>query len=282
MDNSFSSYMREGLHETKRMYQKSEHVNTFETEATIVEVETIGGKPTVVLDKTIFHPKGGGQPSDRGSIVVPCAMVDGRPFDMIINDARSVVEHIDNGRIYHFVDYPEHMGTVIKTEAKDVELVGQSAIVKIDPKRRIINRRYHSAGHIIAQAVRELTNEKLREVIGNHTPGESFVEFAGRLPAGTDVQQFAKRIQEKVARMVSQAIQPSTSSTIVNFTSEGTKMRKVAIGGNAVFCGGTHVEDTSEIGNVAIGHIRNKKRDLSGYEWSVPDVPTTRISYTIS
>lgn len=40
------------------------------------------GRPTLVLDSTIFHPQGGGQPSDKGS-------VSSAHFNFIVEDVRS-------------------------------------------------------------------------------------------------------------------------------------------------------------------------------------------------
>lgn len=49
----------------------------YEGTATVTQVTEVDGKTTeVILDQTIFHPQGGGQPSDIGTIT----SVDGHVF----------------------------------------------------------------------------------------------------------------------------------------------------------------------------------------------------------
>lgn len=96
----------------------------------------------VSLDRTIFHPQGGGQPSDRGTVgTVELKKALHTPYG-----------------IAHFLAAPVQ-GTV--------EL-------SVDSELRKLHSRLHSAGHIIG-----LVGDRLgwHATGGNHFPGESRVVF---------------------------------------------------------------------------------------------------------
>ncbi|MEG5264026.1 alanyl-tRNA editing protein [Pseudomonas sp. JDS28PS106] len=97
----------------------------------------------VVLAATLFHPQGGGQPSDTGLI-----------------GSASMLQAVqgDDG-VIHVTDTPLELGPVI---------------LKVDSETRALHSRYHSAGHLIASV-----GEKYgwRALKGNHRPGEGRVVF---------------------------------------------------------------------------------------------------------
>src|SRR5947209_127044 len=131
---------------TERIYYTNADV---EHRASVVSVQPHEDGLAVVLDRTPFHPQGGGQPADRGTI------------------AGFSVRHVfqDDDEIYH----------VVRTLA-DVR-VGQHVTALVDLKTRRLNARYHTAGHLIA-AVAE-TLGPLIAVRGHHWPDEAKVEFLG-------------------------------------------------------------------------------------------------------
>ena len=94
------------------------HSDVLKATATVVSCEPLeDGLWAVQLDKTIFHPQGGGQPSDIG----------------FINDiAVKKVIHTPDG-IIHWLTAP----------------VEGSVQLTVDETRRSLNTRLHSAGHII-------------------------------------------------------------------------------------------------------------------------------------
>ena len=96
----------------------------------------------VQLDKTIFHPQGGGQPSDIG--------------------------HINGVEVKKVVHTPEG---IIHWLLAPVEGVVQLAV---NPAVRSLNTRLHSAGHIIGLVGDRLGWHATR---GNHFSGESRVIF---------------------------------------------------------------------------------------------------------
>ena len=100
----------------------------------------------VVLDSTCFHPQGGGQPADTGSI-------DQFAVAMVKKDASGVVRH--------------------EGPSEPSFGVGAKVTCAVDEAVRVKNSRVHSAGHLIDVA---MTNagmaDKLRPTKGYHfTPG---------------------------------------------------------------------------------------------------------------
>lgn len=54
---------------TEKLFYKDPYLR--EATAKVEKVEPAGnGRVKVLLDRTIFYPEGGGQPSDRGGIIV--------------------------------------------------------------------------------------------------------------------------------------------------------------------------------------------------------------------
>ncbi|EMX9851394.1 alanyl-tRNA editing protein [Klebsiella michiganensis] len=102
------------------------------------------GRYAIELDRTLFHPQGGGQPADRGWIA-------GLAVEGVVSRGDSVA---------HIVSQPLPAGEVT---------------IRIDPESRRLHARLHSAGHVLAQAG-ELSG--WQPIKGHHWPGESRIIFA--------------------------------------------------------------------------------------------------------
>jgi len=98
---------------------------------------------SVVLRATLFHPQGGGQPSDTGWI------------------GNSQVLRViqDPDRIIHFVDQPIPPGMTP---------------IRVDGERRQCNTRMHSAGHLIGHFIQA---KGWMPIKAHHWPGEGRVQF---------------------------------------------------------------------------------------------------------
>jgi len=101
------------------------------------------GRFRLILSETLFHPQGGGQPSDRGTLA-GAAMLQ-------------ALQEGDN--VAHYTDRPVEPG--------EVELV-------VDGELRELHSRYHSAGHLIAYAGESFG---WRGYKANHRPGEGRIVF---------------------------------------------------------------------------------------------------------
>jgi alanyl-tRNA synthetase len=188
----------------------------------------------IVVKETPFYTESGGQVSDTGKIIL--AGIEYQVIDMKKSG--------DN--IFHFCD-------------RDIEaLVGTKALLIVDKNRRNSIRRNHSATHLL--------HEALRENLGNH------IQQAGSLVAPDylrfDFNHFEKvtqsqleLIEKKVNEKILENIKVSTEEKSIETARENSKI-KMFFGdkyGDVVrvitidpkfsmeLCGGTHVNNTSEI-----------------------------------
>ena len=115
----------EGLDPTKKMFYDEK---LKKSKAHVIKVL----KPDkLILSQTIFYPEMGGQKSDRGKI----------------NNANVLDVEIKDDVIIHYLDNVDEF-----KEKEEVEL-------EIDPERRELLRRHHTATHIINQACRRVLGD---------------------------------------------------------------------------------------------------------------------------
>lgn len=104
---------------------------------------------SIVLDRTIFHPQGGGQPSDTGTIEI-IYRAEGAEDQLF---KLQVMKLVNNDSVI------EHVGCFVKpfepgSTTDILALEGAEAVLKVDPDIRKLHARIHSAGHFIDLAVR--------------------------------------------------------------------------------------------------------------------------------
>ncbi|MDW8041636.1 MAG: alanyl-tRNA editing protein [Nitrososphaerota archaeon] len=230
-----------GLPATKRLYLDDPYVR--ECEARVLRyVPETRSAGYLVLDRTVMHPKGGGQPSDTGTIVG-----EGAEFDV-----KKVLEADDV--VVHYGKYTS--GTGLRDEVK----------VNLDWGLRYSVMRHHTAGHIIDHAVLvSIGGESLTSASAFHGPPESYIEFEGAL-RGIDL-----RFLEEVANSVVREDRPVKPIYVdplrlrevvrgafnLNRLPKAERYRVVVIEGiNAIPCGGTHVSRTSEVGTIRVTGVQ--------------------------
>ena len=131
-------------------------------EAVVTNIKQDNDKQVVILNKTIFHPQGGGQPSDTGNIistsdpshrfnVTGCKLID--------------------GEVHHYGNF----------EGKEY-IIGEEVEQQIDENKRKLYAMLRSAGHLLDSAVKDLGLE-LVPTKGYHFPESPYVEYAGNIPA---------------------------------------------------------------------------------------------------
>lgn len=205
----------------------------------------------VSTEETIFHPQGGGQPSDIGEM----KHQDG--------DTSFSVKHarkLPDNQIYHLGSFsnPQQL-------FNGGELVAQN----INSATRNYHSRYHTAGHILGLAVKQLEDVvgTVSEVKANHAPGTAFVEFWG-LIAG----EHKAAIQEKASSLIQSNLEVKVDWWDVDTARsrgvalpEGTvetedNIRVVdVVGAGAYACGGTHLPETRDIGGIVVRKISRQK-----------------------
>lgn len=200
----------------------------FESKASILSTGSDQKGNFVVLDKTIFYPQSGGQPSDTGLIQ--------------LDDSNSLT--------VTFVAFnSEIVNHYVKEETLDeCALKGKSVTLKLDQERRLLNAKSHSAGHLMGDIVEKLAPE-LVGVKGFHFPEGPNVEFTGKLTSFT-----SEELMQKVNEIMKADILEGKA-----VKAEGVKNRIVSVGDyKGCPCGGTHLKNVNELKEVTVKKIKFK------------------------
>lgn len=193
------------------------------TTATVREVFTTEeGAHLVRLDRTLFHPSGGGQPADQGTL----------GGQRVLH-----VAHAPDGDVDHHV------------EALDGLTPGAEVTLAVAAAPRLLNTRAHTAGHAIAHAVEALCPD-LKAVGGHHWPDQARVEFSG--PAQDDYGALQRQLQAR--------LQADLDADLpVRVLLGQDSLRRIAIGDYApVPCGGTHAPSLAALDEVQVTRVRRK------------------------
>lgn len=212
------------------------------SKATVVSVTPEGG---LVLDRTVFYPRGGGQPGDSGRVTWASGKLD----------VASTVKG--------------DTGEIILLPAAPVPLPEPGTEVEhhLDWERRLGHMRIHTALHLLSVVLPyPVTGGAIAADRGR-------LDFAiGALPEPQDViagrlNTFISRDLPVTEQWISEAdlaANPGLVKTLSVAPPKGSgKIRLVKIGEgldqvDLQPCGGTHVRSTAEIGKIAIAKVENK------------------------
>ena len=229
---------------TKTLFREDAYAKT--ASATVLEISAAGH---VILDQTLFYPIGGGQPGDRG--VITCA----GKADTQVTDTRNNREV--PGQILHIVAQP-----------CDLQ-VGDKVTLQLDWVLRYRRMRVHTALHLLSVVLPyPVTGGAIGECLTD-------TKIEGRLDFDIPDNQFNKdELTAQMQAMVAQHAdvsyqwitdaqldaQPDLVKTMSVQPPRGVgKVRLVKIDGlDLQPCGGTHLNNISEIGQVKISKIENK------------------------
>ncbi|KAK4545853.1 hypothetical protein LTR36_002417 [Oleoguttula mirabilis] len=235
-----------------------------------------GGDGTYVLEthETIFYAQGGGQPFDTGYMSVAGEGQKEARFDV------QAVRNGAEGRVLHYGRFADGSDNTAFAEGIMVEQ-------HIDGARRDLNSRIHTAGHIVGLAVCRLATQtpELQATDGvkaQHYPDISFVEFNGLIDG-----KWKEAIQRQCTEFVEQALPVRLSwlkpeelgeheevilvEGMPIITGPDGKVRIVDIvGAGAYACGGTHVPDTSFVGELVVKGIKRQK-GISKVSYAIKD-----------
>ena len=210
-------------------------ITVLTTEEEVVDALSDGEKGTLFVEETPFYATSGGQEADNG--IIRCA--DG---EFVVEDVVKLL----GGKI-------GHVGHMRKGMLK----VGDTVSLSVEPEKRKLSARNHSATHLLQKA--------LRTVLGTHV--EQAGSFVNEDRLRFDFSHFSPMTPEeiqKVEDMVNESISDSLPVVIKNMPIEearktgaqalfgekyGDIVRVVNMGDYSIeFCGGTHVSNTGEIG----------------------------------
>jgi alanyl-tRNA synthetase len=221
--------------ETGQLYLTDTYL--FEEEAEVVgHGHDERGRSYIILNQTIFYPQGGGQPCDHGTIRNDSSLI-------------SIVEVRGSPR-----------GEILHYSNSDIPEISPGSVVRciIDEKRRMMNARYHTAGHLVSSIVEEVVPH-LKATKCHAFPGEAYVEF----PQGSE-EPNADVVQSKLLAI----LKTGAETKIFDISAEDFEktfyklpydipgretFRVLQIGQYPpVPCGGTHIGNVSEIGDITI------------------------------
>ena len=218
-------------------------------EARVAAVES-GDATTVVLDRTVFYPGGGGQPSDRG-LHPPGRR---RPV-WTVRGARKA-----GGEIVH----------ELEPDGSDPPAVGDLVQVDLDWARRLALMRTHTALHALCGVVWRDYGAQVTG--GNMEPGSGRMDFEFERMSGDLVDAIESTVNAELAaaRDVRVAVLPRAEAfaipdlirTKINLLPEGIEtIRTIEIVGLDLQAdGGTHVVNTREVGGIRVTGYESKGR----------------------
>jgi misacylated tRNA(Ala) deacylase len=210
------------------------------------------------LSRTAFFPGGGGQPPDRGQLVI---QGDAIPVTSVRAD--------EAGRIWHQL-------------GRDLP-AGERVHGALDWPYRHALMRHHGLMHVVNTVARERYGGAITGVqIG---PDRSRIDF--RLPAFSreqlpELEAAVKEVVRRALPIVSSVIgedefrsRPELVRTLnVMPPVVDGRVRIVEIAGfDAQACGGTHVHSTAEIGEARIAKFDNKGKDNKRLYWDLGALP---------
>ena len=204
-----------------------------------VEQASEGDEVEVFLEHTPFYSESGGQIGDTGTITTPLGRI-------AVEDTQKPTE----GAI-------AHLGTVLTGEVR----VGENAVAAVDERRRRQIARHHSATHLLHKALRETLGEQVVQkgswVGPDHTTFD--IPF-GRAISRDELKRINLRVMEKVRAALPfheshKPYKEAVAEGAMHLFEEkyGDVVRVVCFGDwTCELCGGTHVENSADIGTAVI------------------------------
>ncbi|MCX8181334.1 MAG: alanyl-tRNA editing protein [Thermofilaceae archaeon] len=221
-------------------------------EATVLKVEKVKGKRAyLTLDKTIFHPLAGGQPSDEGIVVGGNGVFEVRKA-VKVEDEVKLLGVFKVGQL----------------------APGDHVTCELDWSKRYKVMRLHTAGHILDYAMMKFYGRLVETLEAFHGPPEAYLVY--------DVESEPEK--SELERIVSEIVSSSLPVFVRNVpASELQKTiynapnlsrlplreiyRVVEISSvNAMPCTGTHVANTSEVGSFSIKSVKMVKGCRIAYD----------------
>lgn len=222
---------------TQLLYHEHPYEKKFE--ATII---SINGNE-IILDKTLFYPEGGGQPTDTGTIRL-------------------------KENIFNVIKVSKKDGQIIHTVDKIGLNPGNNVECELDWERRYQHMRMHTAQHLVSAIV--------LDDYGANTAGNqinwptSRIDFEFK-PTEEQLHHITRRFNELIENkievrsysvpreMVPHEVKEPKRLTLFNRIPEAVTTIRIAeiVGVDKNPCGGVQVHNTKEIGHIHIEKTEN-------------------------
>jgi len=233
---------------TEKLFYRDPYLR--EVKARILRAEERDSNVRVLLDRTIFYPEGGGQPSDRG-------VIEGNGFRIIVDRVHGKDEIWHEGKLE---GRPPR-------EGEEVRLI-------LDWEWRYENMRAHTGQHILSAVIKGLLDADTTgfQIFPEYNkieidyPGELSWELIDEIERKTNEivwgdaeveveDELPEELSARLRKAISEKVRPP--------------IRIVKVGTVDVTpCGGTHVKSTREIGIVKVLNFYRKSRKLWRIEFA--------------
>jgi alanyl-tRNA synthetase len=210
----------------------------------------------LILDQTIFHPKGGGQPSDRGTIHSP-------EYELQVKKA---LYH--NGVVVHW-------GRLVR----GTPIEGESTC-ELDWTFRYLVMRRHTAAHLLDHCLAETTGARV-QTTDSWLDEPCYVGYAGNAPS----PQALRKAEVLANALISHGgvvrvafMTPDEAKELLqnapNYERlpDLSEIRTVTIQGcQAIPCGGTHVANLTEIRGIHVERAEQLQANSYRLHFSVDE-----------
>ncbi len=218
--------------------------DSLEVETRIAALEPITGdeagqRVLIKLEQTPFYAEGGGQVADAGDVV--------GPHGIAVVEA---VMRFDGDQ-------------VIVATVDGVLATGDAVAAKVYPEHRLPTQSNHTATHLLHKALQDVLGDHVRQAGSLVEPGRLRFDFSHT--SGMTAEEIAQ--VERIANERVAAAEPVTweevdidtarerGATMLFGEKYGDVVRMVGVGDGSwslELCGGTHVENTGQIGTVLV------------------------------
>ena len=191
----------------------------------------------LILDRTLFHPKGGGQPSDRG-------MIHSADFEASI---KKTMNH--QGVVVHWVKL-----------LRGVPVEGE-VTCELDWDYRHLIMRRHTAAHLLDHCLAEATGANV-QTTDSWLEDSCYVGYTGTAPSAEILEKTEASANRRIlagGTLSIQFLSPDQAKKLIQNAPNYERLpdipeiRTVTIAGcQPIPCGGTHVSDLKEIGRVSV------------------------------
>ena len=216
-----------------RLSHESE-VTVLTTETEIADALSDGEKGTIFVQETPFYATSGGQEADTGYI----RTAEG---EFRVEDTVKLL----GGKI-------GHVGVMTKGMIKN----GDKVTLEVDAKKRALSARNHSATHLLQKALRTVLGTHVEQAGSNVNEDRlrfDFTHFSAMTPE--ELKKVEDIVNEKIAAALPVVVKnmpieeaKKTGAQALFGEKYGDIVRVVNMGDFSIeFCGGTHVQNTSEI-----------------------------------
>ncbi|MBQ7679171.1 MAG: alanine--tRNA ligase [Butyrivibrio sp.] len=198
-----------------------------------------GSEGVVLTDTTPFYGTMGGQVGDRGIITT----AGGASFEV-----REAI-HVSGGRT-------AHIGVLRKGSLRNGDVV----TLQVDEASRMATCRNHSATHLLQKALREVLGDHVEQSGSYQDMDRTRFDFShGKALTREELARVEQAVNARIAqsnpvdtKVMSLEEAKQTGAMALFGEKYGDEVRVVTMGDSVELCGGTHVRNTSQIGDFKI------------------------------